>query len=199
MAEDGWIEAKPSGGELAYVAGGHWLISAAPALDRQLHALERAPAPRRRTPARPHRLRPARSARYGRRLADAAAEGGARAARRRRLARQSRGALRPAAGTGREVRAREGAEAASPPGPARSSSWLRSAPGRSPFCATPSAASAFSARWRLPAAAPSPIRGGCGRSPSSARCSAPGRRRCRSSGCCPFSSAWCSPIRARRN
>ena len=45
MAEDGWIEAKPSGGELAYVAGGHWLISAAPALDRQLLALERAPAP----------------------------------------------------------------------------------------------------------------------------------------------------------
>jgi phospholipid/cholesterol/gamma-HCH transport system permease protein len=45
MAEEGWIEAKPSGGELAYVAGGEWLISAAPALDRRLHALERAPAP----------------------------------------------------------------------------------------------------------------------------------------------------------
>ncbi len=45
MAEEGWIEAKPSGGDLAYVAGGHWLISAAPQLDRQLHALERAPAP----------------------------------------------------------------------------------------------------------------------------------------------------------
>jgi len=45
MAEEGWIEAKPGGGELAYVAGGQWLISAAPELDRQLHALERAPAP----------------------------------------------------------------------------------------------------------------------------------------------------------
>jgi phospholipid/cholesterol/gamma-HCH transport system permease protein len=45
MAEEGWIEAKPGGGELAYIAGGHWLISAAPALDRQLHALEHAPAP----------------------------------------------------------------------------------------------------------------------------------------------------------
>ena len=44
MAEEGWIEAKPSGGELAYVAGGQWLISAAPELDRQLHALERGPA-----------------------------------------------------------------------------------------------------------------------------------------------------------
>ena len=45
MAEEGWIEAKPSGGALAYVAGGEWLISAAPALDRRLHALERGPAP----------------------------------------------------------------------------------------------------------------------------------------------------------
>ena len=45
MAEEGWIEAKPGGGELAYVAGGAWLISAAPELDRRLHALERAPAP----------------------------------------------------------------------------------------------------------------------------------------------------------
>src|SRR6185437_6386656 len=44
MAEEGWIEAKPGGGELAYVAGGQWLISAAPELDRQLHALERGPA-----------------------------------------------------------------------------------------------------------------------------------------------------------
>jgi phospholipid/cholesterol/gamma-HCH transport system permease protein len=45
MAEEGWIEAKPGGGELAYVAGGEWLIAAAPALDRQLYALERGPAP----------------------------------------------------------------------------------------------------------------------------------------------------------
>jgi phospholipid/cholesterol/gamma-HCH transport system permease protein len=45
MAEEGWIEAKPGGGELAYVAGGEWLISAAPELDRRLHALERGPAP----------------------------------------------------------------------------------------------------------------------------------------------------------
>jgi phospholipid/cholesterol/gamma-HCH transport system permease protein len=55
MAEEGWIETKPAGGkpgggkggggEVAYVAGGQWLISAAPQLDRQLHALERAPAP----------------------------------------------------------------------------------------------------------------------------------------------------------
>ena len=45
MAQEAWIEAKPSGGELAYVAGGEWLISAATALDRQLNALERAPAP----------------------------------------------------------------------------------------------------------------------------------------------------------
>src|SRR5512142_1259000 len=44
MAEEGWIEAQPSGGELAYIAGGQWLISAAPELDRQLLALERAPA-----------------------------------------------------------------------------------------------------------------------------------------------------------
>jgi phospholipid/cholesterol/gamma-HCH transport system permease protein len=44
-AEEGWIEAKPSGGDLAYIAGGHWLISAAPQLDRQLLALERAAAP----------------------------------------------------------------------------------------------------------------------------------------------------------
>jgi phospholipid/cholesterol/gamma-HCH transport system permease protein len=42
MAEDGWIEAKPGGGELAYAAGGYWLISAAPAIDRQLAAIERA-------------------------------------------------------------------------------------------------------------------------------------------------------------
>ena len=45
MAEEGWIEAKPSGGDLAYIAGGHWLISAAPQLDRQLLALERAATP----------------------------------------------------------------------------------------------------------------------------------------------------------
>src|ERR1700761_1269003 len=45
MADEAWIEAKPSGGELAYIAGGQWLISAAPALDRQLHALELAPVP----------------------------------------------------------------------------------------------------------------------------------------------------------
>ena len=49
MAEEGWIEAKPrddrlGGGELAYIAGGQWLISAAPELDRQLDALEHAPA-----------------------------------------------------------------------------------------------------------------------------------------------------------
>jgi phospholipid/cholesterol/gamma-HCH transport system permease protein len=44
-AEEGWIEAKPSGGDLAYIAGGYWLISAAPQLDRQLLALERAAAP----------------------------------------------------------------------------------------------------------------------------------------------------------
>jgi len=44
MAEEGWIEARPGGGELAYVAGGEWLISAAPELDRRLNALERAPA-----------------------------------------------------------------------------------------------------------------------------------------------------------
>jgi phospholipid/cholesterol/gamma-HCH transport system permease protein len=45
MADEAWIEAKPGGGELAYVAGGQWLISAAPALDRQLDVLERAPVP----------------------------------------------------------------------------------------------------------------------------------------------------------
>jgi phospholipid/cholesterol/gamma-HCH transport system permease protein len=45
MAEEGWIEATASGGELAFAAAGRWLVSAAPALDRQLHALERdAPA-----------------------------------------------------------------------------------------------------------------------------------------------------------
>src|SRR5579875_3416862 len=43
MAEEGWIEAKPgAGGELAFAAGGRWLVAAAPALDRQLGALERA-------------------------------------------------------------------------------------------------------------------------------------------------------------
>jgi phospholipid/cholesterol/gamma-HCH transport system permease protein len=44
-AEEGWIEAKPGSGDFAYVAGGQWLISAATRLDRQLDALERAPAP----------------------------------------------------------------------------------------------------------------------------------------------------------
>jgi phospholipid/cholesterol/gamma-HCH transport system permease protein len=41
MAEEAWIEAMPGGGDLAFAAGGSWLISAAPALDRQLGALER--------------------------------------------------------------------------------------------------------------------------------------------------------------
>lgn len=44
MAGEGWIEAKPGGGEWAYVAGGEWIISSAPALDRQLYALERGSA-----------------------------------------------------------------------------------------------------------------------------------------------------------
>lgn len=41
MAEEGWIETMQGGGELAFAASGSWLISAAPALDRQLDALER--------------------------------------------------------------------------------------------------------------------------------------------------------------
>ncbi|HEY3918779.1 MAG TPA: ABC transporter permease [Stellaceae bacterium] len=45
MAEEGWIAAKPGGGEGIFAAGGSWLVAAAPALDRQLGALERsAPA-----------------------------------------------------------------------------------------------------------------------------------------------------------
>lgn len=42
MADEAWIEAMPGGGA-GFAAGGNWLISAAPALDRQLGALERSP------------------------------------------------------------------------------------------------------------------------------------------------------------
>ena len=35
MAEEGWIEAMPVGGGLAFAAGGSWLVTAAPALDHQ--------------------------------------------------------------------------------------------------------------------------------------------------------------------
>jgi len=42
MGEEGWIETAPQGAEPAFAAGGSWLVSAAPALDRQLAALERA-------------------------------------------------------------------------------------------------------------------------------------------------------------
>ena len=43
MAEEGWIDATPRGGEFALAAGGHWLISAAPTIDRQLRDIERSP------------------------------------------------------------------------------------------------------------------------------------------------------------
>jgi phospholipid/cholesterol/gamma-HCH transport system permease protein len=46
MADEAWIEARPGGGELAFAAAGRWLISAAPELDRQLHAIERSPPSR---------------------------------------------------------------------------------------------------------------------------------------------------------
>lgn len=46
MAEEGWIETMQGSGGLAFAAGGSWLISAAPALDRQLIALERKPPAR---------------------------------------------------------------------------------------------------------------------------------------------------------
>lgn len=45
MADEAWIEAMPGGGAI-FAAGGNWLISAAPALDRQLGALERSPPAR---------------------------------------------------------------------------------------------------------------------------------------------------------
>jgi phospholipid/cholesterol/gamma-HCH transport system permease protein len=45
MAEEGWIKTNFAGGEAAVAAGGSWIVSAAPAIDRQLGALERA-APR---------------------------------------------------------------------------------------------------------------------------------------------------------
>jgi phospholipid/cholesterol/gamma-HCH transport system permease protein len=45
MADEAWIEAVPGGGS-AFAAGGNWLISAAPALDRQVGALERSPPAR---------------------------------------------------------------------------------------------------------------------------------------------------------
>ncbi|HLI22943.1 MAG TPA: MlaE family lipid ABC transporter permease subunit [Stellaceae bacterium] len=44
MAKEAWIEAMPGGGGLAFAAGGNWLVSAASSLDRQLGAIERAPA-----------------------------------------------------------------------------------------------------------------------------------------------------------
>jgi phospholipid/cholesterol/gamma-HCH transport system permease protein len=41
MAEQGWIKTNFDGGEPAVAAGGSWIVSAAPAIDRQLGALER--------------------------------------------------------------------------------------------------------------------------------------------------------------
>lgn len=43
MSEKGWIEAAPASGETAFAACGRWLVSAAPALDRQLGKIERTP------------------------------------------------------------------------------------------------------------------------------------------------------------
>ena len=42
MAEEGWIKTNFAGGEAAVAAGGSWIVSTAPAIDRQLGALERA-------------------------------------------------------------------------------------------------------------------------------------------------------------